>query len=625
MMKGYQPEYEERSREAKGSMGNVEAAGGVRLLIGTGTCGIAAGAGAVWAAAEAVLNELGLAESVPVVGVGCIGCCQEEPLLDVETDGQRYTYRRVRPDQVRRIIVQHLAGGRPVTEWLMGTVGKGRSPYPDLPFYARQTRVATRNCGLINPESLADYEATGGYQALRHVLSGSGAPAMAPIDVIEAIKASGLRGRGGAGFPTGRKWELAHRSPGPKKYMICNADEGDPGAFMDRSVLEGDPHAVIEGMILAAYAIGAEEGYIYCRAEYPLALDRIRHAMAAAEAAGYLGDSVLGTSFGLQLHLKEGAGAFVCGEETALMASIEGHRGMPRPRPPYPAQAGLFGCPSNINNVETLASVPQILLHGADWYAAMGTEGSKGTKVFALTGQVNRTGLVEVPMGITLREIVYEIGGGIMGDRALKAVQIGGPSGGCIPARLMDLPVDYESLQRAGAIMGSGGMVVVDETTCIVDFARFFMAFCARESCGKCTPCREGTTRMLEILTRICDGEGTMADLDRLERLAKNVKVSSLCGLGQSAPNPVLSALTHFREEFEAHIHEQRCPAGVCKNLLSYRIDPDKCNGCMVCARNCPADAITGGKRLVHVIREDICIKCGACFDVCKFDAVIRG
>ena len=590
----------------------------VRILIGAGTCGIAAGAGAVWTAAERALADLGMSQ-VTVVGVGCIGYCQEEPLLDVEIDGRRFTYKRVKPDQVKKIFDKHLVGGQPATDLLLGECIDGPSPYPDLPFYAGQTRVATRNCGFIDPASLADYEARGGYEALRKAL------AMGPQAIVDAVKLSGLRGRGGAGFPTGRKWELAAKSPGPHKYLICNADEGDPGAFMDRSILEGDPHAVIEGMIIGAHAIGADEGYIYCRAEYPLALERLRGAIAQAEAAGYLGDSVLGTGFGFHLHLKEGAGAFVCGEETALMASIEGRRGMPRPRPPYPAQAGLFGLPSNINNVETLASIPPILRHGAEWYGAMGTPGSKGTKVFALTGQVNRTGLVEVPMGITIREVVHDIGGGIPNDRELKAVQMGGPSGGCIPAGLLDLPIDYESLQREGAIMGSGGMVVVDETTCMVDFARFFMSFCARESCGKCTPCREGTTRMLEILTRICDGEGTLADLDRLERLAQNVKLTSLCGLGQSAPNPVLSTLKHFRAEFEAHITGRRCPAAVCKNLISYRIEAEKCTGCVLCARNCPVDAISGEKRKAHVIDPEICIKCGACFDVCKFDAVVRG
>jgi NADH-quinone oxidoreductase subunit F len=591
----------------------------VRILIGTGTCGIAAGARSVWAAVQAMLAEKGLARTVPVTGVGCIGCCQEEPLLDVEVNGRRHTYRRVRPDQVRRIVEQHVQGGEPVAEWLLGAMDPDSpTPYPDQPFYARQTRVATRNCGVIDPTSLDEYKERGGYRALRKAL------AMAPAAVVDTVKASGLRGRGGAGFPTGRKWELAMQSPGAHKYLVCNADEGDPGAFMDRSILEGDPHAVIEGMAIAAYAIGADEGYIYCRAEYPLALERLRTAIAQAEEAGCLGDSVLGSPFRFHLHLKEGAGAFVCGEETALMGSIEGRRGMPRPRPPYPAQSGLWGAPTTINNVETLASVPPILRHGAEWYAAMGVDTSRGTKVFALTGQVARTGLVEVPMGITLREIVYDLGGGIVGDRALKAVQIGGPAGGCLPAHMMDLPVAYETLQQAGAIMGSGGMVVVDETTCMVDFARFFMAFCARESCGKCTPCREGTTRMLEILTRMCSGQGEPEDLEQLERLARNVKLTSLCGLGQAAPNPVLSALTHFREEFEAHIHDKRCPAGVCRDLLTFRIVADKCTGCMLCARNCPADAIAGERRKPHVIDPAVCIKCGACFDVCKFDAVLR-
>ncbi|MFZ5824772.1 MAG: NADH-quinone oxidoreductase subunit NuoF [Bacillota bacterium] len=595
----------------------------VRILIGAGTCGIAAGAGAVWAAAEEALAAEGLA--VPVVGVGCIGYCQEEPLLDVEIDGRRWSYRRVTPAHVKRIVKNHVVGGEPVAELLLGRVADGPTPYPDLPFYARQLRIATRNCGFIDPTSLADYEARGGYQALRKVLGlGSGGAPMEPEAVIAEVKRSGLRGRGGAGFLTGLKWELTRRTESAKRYLICNADEGDPGAFMDRSILEGDPHAVIEGMIIGAFAQGADEGYIYCRAEYPLAVERLRIAIAAAEEAGYLGDSVLGTGHRFHLHLKEGAGAFVCGEETALMASIEGQRGMPRPKPPFPSVSGLWSKPTTINNVESWANIPQILLNGADWYAALGTERSKGTKVFALTGRINRTGLVEVPMGISIREIIYDMGGGIPDEKELKAVQIGGPSGGCIPAHLLDLPVDYESLTGAGAIMGSGGMVVVDETTCMVDFARYFMSFCAAESCGKCTPCREGTTRMVEILERITRGEATLADLDRLERLAENVKRSSLCQLGGSAPNPVLSSLAHFREEFEAHILDHRCPAGVCAALITYRIDPEACNGCTVCARNCPANAIAGEKKKVHTIDPALCIKCGICFDVCKFDAVLR-
>lgn len=594
-----------------------------RILIGTGTCGVAAGAAQVWAAVEAALTQRGL--HLPVVGVGCIGFCQEEPLLDLEIDGERFSYRRVKPRDVGKIIDQHLGQGKPVGSLLLGQVQEGPTPYPALPFYARQVRIATRNCGLIDPTDLAEYEARGGYQALRKVLGllGDG-PAMSPAQVVDEVKASGLRGRGGAGFATGKKWEFAQAAPGPQKYLICNADEGDPGAFMDRSVLEGDPHALIEGMVIGAYAIGADEGYIYCRAEYPLALERLRGAIAAAEAAGYLGEQILGTPLRFLLHLKEGAGAFVCGEETALMASIEGHRAAPRPRPPFPAQSGLWGKPSNINNVETFANIAQILRHGAAWYASFGTGNSRGTKVFALTGKVARTGLVEVPMGITIREVVEEIGGGVPDGKKLKAVQIGGPSGGCIPAHLLDLPIDYESLQREGAIMGSGGMVVVDEATCMVDFARYFMAFCAAESCGKCTPCREGTTRMLEILTGICDGRGSLADLDRLERLARNVRTSSLCGLGQSAPNPVLSSLLHFRAEFEAHVLAQRCPAGVCGALVTYAIDPDRCTGCTLCARNCPVDAIAGAKQQLHVIDQALCIKCGQCFEVCKFDAVLR-
>lgn len=579
----------------------------VRLLVGTGTCGLAAGAGAVWAAAEAALAERGL--PVPVVGVGCIGYCQEEPLLDVEIDGERWTYRRVTRTNVVRIISHHVWAGDPVPELLLGKVAGAERPYPDLPFYARQVRIATRNCGFIDPSSLADYEARGGYAALRQVLDG-----MDPDAVIAAVQASGLRGRGGAGFPTGLKWQATRQAPGASKYVICNADEGDPGAFMDRSILEGDPHALLEGMAIGAYAMGASAGYIYCRAEYPLALERLRGALAAA--AGYLTH--------VRIHLKEGAGAFVCGEETALMQSIEGYRGMPRPKPPFPAQSGLWGMPTCINNVETWANIPPILRNGADWYAGNGAGRSRGTKVFALTGRVNRTGLVEVPMGVTLREVVFDMGGGIPEDRELKAVQIGGPSGGCIPAALLDLPVEYETLQQAGAIMGSGGMVVVDETTCMADFARFFMNFCARESCGKCTPCREGTTRMLEILDRICAGRASLADLDRLERLARNVKVSSLCGLGQSAPNPVLSALTHFRAEFAAHVVEHRCPAGACKALLSYRIDPVLCSGCMLCARNCPTNAISGAKLQPHVIDPARCIKCGECFAACRFQAVLR-
>jgi NADH:ubiquinone oxidoreductase subunit F (NADH-binding) len=445
---------------------------------------------------------------------------------------------------------------------------------------------------------------------------------MTPEQVLEEVKKSGLRGRGGAGFPTGLKWEFARKATGDKKYIVCNADEGDPGAFMDRSTLEGDPHSVIEGMAIGAYAIGADEGYIYCRAEYPLAIKRLRIAMAQAEEMGLLGDNIMGTNFSFHLHLKEGAGAFVCGEETGLMASIEGRRGMPRPRPPFPAQQGLWGKPTNINNVETWANVPRIILNGADWFSSMGTEKSKGTKIFALTGKITNTGLIEVPMGITIREIIYELGGGLLNGKEFKAVQIGGPSGGCLTKEHLDLPIDYESLTGAGAIMGSGGLVVMDEDTCMVDVSKFFLEFTQRESCGKCVPCREGTKQMLLMLQKICDGEGTLEDLDKLEKLAYVVKETSLCGLGQTAPNPVITTIRYFRDEYLAHIEEKRCPAKVCPKLIKYVVDPEKCRKCGLCARNCPVNCISGDRQTPYFIDQEKCIKCGTCIQVCPFGAI---
>ncbi len=488
--------------------------------------------------------------------------------------------------------------------------------YQDLDFYKKQKRVVLSKCGSMDPENIEEYIALGGYQALGKALT-----QMTPEQVIEEVKKSGLRGRGGAGFPTGMKWQFAHGAKGTKKYIICNADEGDPGAFMDRSVLEGDPHAVLEGMAIGAYAIGADEGYMYVRAEYPLAIKRLEIAIRQAEERGLLGKNILGSGVDFVLHIKKGAGAFVCGEETALMASIEGRRGMPRPRPPFPANSGLWGKPTNINNVETWANVPQIIDKGADWFRSMGTEKSTGTKVFALTGKINHTGLAEVPMGITMREIIFDIGGGIPNGKKFKAVQIGGPSGGCLPESMLDTPVDYDSLTSVGAMMGSGGLVVMDETTCMVDVAKFFLNFTQSESCGKCTPCREGTKRMLEILTRITEGQGTETDLDVLEDLAKNIKQAALCGLGQTAPNPVLSTLKYFRSEYEAHIKEKRCPAGACEKLSRYFIT-DKCRGCGICSRNCPAHAITGEPKQRHVIDQTMCIKCGTCMKNCPFKAI---
>ena len=569
---------------------------------------------------EQSLQELGITD-VLVVKTGCFGLCALGPIMIVYPEGAFYA--QMTPEHVKTVAEQHLVkGGKIVKELLyQGTVAEDGTiiPFAETPFYKKQMRIALRNCGVIAPEDIEEAIAAGDYAALEKVLT-----SMTPDDVINEMSASGLRGRGGAGFPTGRKWSFAKASPGDIKYVCCNADEGDPGAFMDRSVLEGDPHCVLEAMTIAGYAIGAHQGYIYVRAEYPVAVERLKIAIKQAREYGLLGKDILGLGFDFDIEIRLGAGAFVCGEETALMTSIEGHRGEPRPRPPFPAVKGLFGKPTILNNVETWANVNPIIVNGAAWFAKIGTQTSTGTKVFALGGKITNVGLVEVPMGTTLREIVEEIGGGIPNGKKFKAAQTGGPSGGCIPAECIDTPIDYDSLLAIGSMMGSGGMIILDEDTCMVDISKFYLEFTADESCGKCTPCRIGTKRLLQLLTKITEGKGEPEDLVKIEELASHMKQSSLCALGQSAPNPILSTLRYFRQEYVDHIEKKHCDAGVCKALLTYSIDPTKCRGCTLCARNCPTHAISGKVREVHVIDKDICIKCGVCTANCKFGAVVR-
>ncbi|MBP0979412.1 MAG: NADH-quinone oxidoreductase subunit NuoF [Oscillospiraceae bacterium] len=565
------------------------------------------------------LQRHSLDDKIKTVKTGCFGLCALGPIMIVYPEGTFYSM--VKPDDIPEIVESHLLNNQIVKRLVYSETltDDGVKSLSETNFYKKQKRVALRNCGVINPESIDEYIATGGYQALSKVLTSK-----TPDDVINIIKDSGLRGRGGGGFPTGLKWSFAKASESDQKYVCCNADEGDPGAFMDRSILEGDPHVVIEAMAIAGYAIGASQGYVYIRAEYPIAVKRLEIAINQAKDYGLLGNNIFDSNFNFNLEIRLGAGAFVCGEETALMTSIEGHRGEPRPRPPFPAVKGLFEKPTVLNNVETYANIPQIIINGADWFASMGTEKSKGTKVFALGGKIKNTGLVEVPMGTTLREIIEEIGGGIPGGKKFKAAQTGGPSGGCIPAKHIDVPIDYDNLIAIGSMMGSGGLIVMDENNCMVDIAKFFLAFTVDESCGKCTPCRVGTKRLYEILDKITKGQGTMEDLDKLENLCYYIKENSLCGLGQTAPNPVLSTLKYFKDEYIDHIQNKKCTAGVCKDLLSFYILPDKCKGCTLCARKCPVGAISGGIKSPHVIDASKCIKCGACFDGCKFGAIIK-
>jgi len=586
----------------------------IKVIVGLGSCGVAAGAFKTYQKIASIM--LAGKMDFELKKTSCIGMCFREPLVEIIDKNGSYIYGNVDENRAIEIIAEHIVKQQPIKEYVVKT---DIFPTEDNKFFEAQVRIALRHCGLIDPESIEDYEAQLGYAAIRKI-------AVEKITyeaVIQSILDSGIRGRGGGGFSTGMKWRFARNNKSDEKYIICNADEGDPGAFMDRSLLEGDPHAVLEGMIIGAYAIGATDGVIYCRAEYPLAIKRLEIAIVQARTKGYLGKNILGiNNFNFDIHIKEGAGAFVCGEETALIASVEGERGMPRKRPPFPAESGLWRKPTNINNVETFANIPWIIYNGPAEYSKYGTEKSKGTKVFALAGKINHSGLVEVPMGITIRDIIFKLGGGIPNGKKFKAVQLGGPSGGCIPEFLADTIVDYDSVNATGAIMGSGGMVVMDETTCMVDIAKFFLNFTQEESCGKCTFCRIGTKRMLEILNRITEGKGEESDIAKLEELAIQIKDNSLCGLGQTAPNPVLTTLKYFRDEYEAHIFAKKCPAKACKALLTYEIIEDKCTGCTICAVKCPVKAITGERKQVHFIHQESCIKCGDCFARCKFDAI---
>jgi NADH-quinone oxidoreductase subunit F len=587
------------------------------LTVSAGTCGQARGSLEVIKSLEKAIKEQNLEDEVKIKVTGCHGFCEAEPNIIIQP--HNIFYRKVQPKDAKDITSQTIINNKVIDQLLLEDLATGKkiANEKDIPFYKKQKRIILGDNTLIDPTDINDYLSIGGYGSLAKALS-----TMSPENIIETIKKSGLRGRGGAGFPTGYKWEFSRKAKAEAKYIICNADEGDPGAYMDRSLLEGNPHRVLEGMIIGAYAIGAGEGYIYVRNEYPLAVKHISLAISKAEEMGLLGKNILGTGFNFELHLAKGAGAFVCGEETALIASVEGRVGVPRQRPPFPAVKGLWGKPTNINNVETWANIPLIIKEGAEWLSRIGTNGSKGTKIFSLVGKINNTGLVEVPMGITLREIIFDIGGGIPGGKDFKAVQTGGPSGGCIPKEMLDLPVDYESLTKAGSIMGSGGMIVMDENTCMVDVAKYFLNFLRDESCGKCISCREGTQRMWEIVSDITEGKGKNGDLELLEALAKATRDASMCGLGQTAANPVLSTIRYFRDEYEAHIRDKKCPAGVCKELIQYSIVEENCTGCLACLKVCPQEAISGELKKVHVLDQTKCIKCGACYEACNFDAI---